>query len=307
MRLRRIIGNGARRIARGARRRIEAGLKLGDQVLDRVDPVRKVGSPLPLGAERLFRDGLLFLPFVDQQRQPQLFVTKQIEIAGKPIALRHDVLAHIHQLRQIGCQRIRLRAHFRQNGAEDDGGAHGLKRVLGPYRERRRRLSADPLQGGENFHDDVAALVKRLAEQFFLLVERDEARSRGVDISLDAANACSRGDEVLIEFASVLTERLDLETQLGLALDGIALFRQGGIEVLIALLERVDFVGWGWLRRRQRRRIRPRGSVVRRRLCEGHRPCAQHCAKGQQQSQSRAEHKARIDAARALENHRLQG
>ena len=104
-----------------------------------------------------------------------------------------------------------MRAHFRQHGAERDGRAHRLQRIFRPHDERRRRLAAHTLQSGEDLDDHVAALIERLTQQLFLLVERHQARPRRVDIRFDIADSRGGADKVLIEFMAVLAQRLDLD------------------------------------------------------------------------------------------------
>ena len=314
-RLCRVIRNGAGCIARRAGGGIEAAFELGDEVLDGVDLARKVRGALPLGVERLFRDGLLLLPFVDEQRQPKLLMPQQIEVPGEAVAFVDDLLAHAHQIGQIAGQSVGLRAHFRQHGAKRDRRAHGLERILRPHHERRRRLPPDALQGGEYFDNHVAALGERFTKQFFLLIEWLQASPRRVDTGLDVADSRGGADEILIKFATVLAQRLDLDPQLGLALHRIALAGERGVEFLIVLLERVDLIrrrcdGRGRRRGRTSRTLRGWRSCrgeLRRRLgeCDGIR--AEVCADRQHKGQGRAEHKARIGAARASENHRVQG
>ena len=68
------------------------------------------------------------------------------------------------QVGEIGGQRLGLHAHVRQHGAEHDGGAHRLQRVLGPDHQRRRRMVADALQRRQHLGDGGAAAVERFAD-----------------------------------------------------------------------------------------------------------------------------------------------
>ena len=63
----------------------------------------------------------------------------------------------------------------------------------------------------------VAAFVERFANERFLLVERLQPRPRRVDAGLDIAHARGGIDELLIERATILADRLDLAPQLRLA------------------------------------------------------------------------------------------
>src|ERR1700689_4923401 len=115
-------------------------------------------------------------------------------------------------------------------------------------------------------------------------------------------------DELLIERAPVGADGLDLELEPGLGFQGRALLGARGIELLVVLLERVeigfrrrarddrwrwnlwrwDLGGWGL----RRGILSERGEVG---------------AERQYECQGRAEHEARIGAARPSKNHRFQG
>ena len=157
---------------------VEPLLELADEVLEVVDLMRQVRGALPLRVKRLFGGGLFLLPLVDQHVEAQLLVRECGEVARQFGVFGVDVLAHAQQLGEIAGERIGLRAHLRHHGAEHDRGAHRLQRILGPHHERRRRLPADALQGGEDFDDHGAAFVERGFENMFPLVERLQARLR---------------------------------------------------------------------------------------------------------------------------------
>ena len=284
------------------------------------DLARERRGALPLGIERLFRNRFVLLPLVDQERQSKLLVSEHMEVAGKTVAFINDLPAYAHQLGQIAGHQVGLRAYLRQHGAQRDGRAHRLQRILRPHDQRRRRLPPDTLQSGENFDDHVAAVIERLAQQLFLLVEWRKTHPRGVDISFDVAHSRGGVDEILVKFAAVLSQRLDLDAQLGLTLHGLALPGQRGVEVLVVLPDRINLIRGRWRgprrsRRRGNRALR-RGICGRRRFrrlspCDGTCPetggkiCTKTCTN--RQHQSRAEHKARIGAARPSENYRFQG
>src|SRR5262249_45371339 len=131
------------------------------------------------------------------------------------------------------------------DGAKRDRRAYRTQGVFGADQQSRRRLAADPLESGDDFNDDRLPLLERLAQQSFLLVERIEPGLRRNDPGLDIAHAGCGLDQLGIELAAILTERLDFAAQFGLRFCGIALPRQGCVQFLIALLEDVR-----WVRRR---------------------------------------------------------
>ncbi len=296
---------GARGLVRGARRGVDVRLELGDEILEAVDLMRQVGGALALRVQRLLGGRLFALPFVDQHVHAQLLAAEQGKIAREPLALAVDVLADAQQVGEVAGDGVGLRPHLRHHRAERDRGAHGFQRVLGLDQQRRRRPAADPLQGGEDFHDGGLPLRERRREQMFAVVERLEARLRRLDARFDVTHARGGVDELGIERAAVGAERLDLALELGLVFLGLAPSGAGGFELLIALLERVG-VGLGRRGGRGRAlrcRRRPADRGIRRGLGKRGqvRPERQH------DSQSRTEHKARIRAARSAENHSIQG
>ena len=134
-------------------------------------------------------------------------------------------------------------------------------------------MPTNTLQSHENFDNHVTAVIKRLTQQFFLLIERRKARARGVNIGFDVADPGSGADEVLIKFAPVQAQRLDFHLQLGLALHRIALAGERRVEVLVMLLECIHGARLGrsalrsrWRNRWVLRRGRVRGSHTCRRL-----------------------------------------
>ncbi len=166
------------------------------------------------------------------------------------------------------------------------------------------------MQGGEYFDNYIAALGERLTKQFLLFIEWLEAGPCRIDIVFDASDPRGSADEVLIKFATVLAQRLDLDPQLGLILYRVALARERGVEFLVVLLDRVACNGRGRRRGQSSRTLcggRSCGRDLRWSLgkCDG--ICAEVYANRQHKGQNRAEHKARIGAARASENHRVQG
>ena len=58
---------------------------------------------------------------------------------------------------------------------------------------------------------------------------------RRVDIGLDVADARRGVDELLVEFAAIRAERLDLDPELGLVFHRLALPGARGVEFLIVL------------------------------------------------------------------------
>ena len=203
--------------------------------------------------------------------------------------------------------RVGLGTHFRHHGAERDRGAQRLQRVLRPHQQGRRRLMADPLQRREDLDDDAAALLERSAKNMFALVERLGARLRRFDAGLDVAHARGGVDELLVERAPIVTDRVDFPLELRLDFRRLALLGASRLEFLIVLFEgvRVGSRGCGsgrggrWPRDPGERNLRRPRRLNGRSLSER----GQACAERECQSQGRPEHKARISAARPAENH----
>ena len=108
------------------------------------------------------------------------------------IAFGGDILAHGQEIGEIARERIGLGAHVGEHGAERNRGAHRLQRVFGPNQQRRRRLTPDALEGGEDFNDRGTAFVERLANGVLLVVERLEPHTRRLDGCLYVAHASRR-------------------------------------------------------------------------------------------------------------------
>ena len=160
---------------------------------------------------------------------------------------------------------------------------------------------ADALQGRKNLDDCGPPLVERFLKNLFARVERLEPRLRVIDLCLDVAHRRCRFDELLVERAPIFAERLDLQSELGLAVRRLALPGPYRVELLIMLPDRI--VGGRRGRRSGRGQCRPRRNLGSRRLREG----SHVGAKRQRQSQRRAEQQARIGWARPSENHAFHG
>ena len=76
-----------------------------------------------------------------------------------------------------------------------------------------------------------------------VVVERLEPRFGRRDLRFDVADAAGGVDQVLVELAAVGADLLDLALERGLGLDRLALRIARGLEVLVALLERVELFG----------------------------------------------------------------
>ena len=170
----------------------------------------------------------------------------------------------------------------------------------------------DPLQGGENFDDHRAAFVERFLKKALLLVERLETSFGRLDACFDAAHARGGIDELLVERAPIVAERLDLAFELGLVFRRLALLGARRFEFLIALLESIRIGRRRSGRRRLRREVGHR-TAARPALAAGGlaggvwASAAGLAPSGSAKRQGGAEHKARIGAARPTENHRVQG
>jgi hypothetical protein len=64
-----------------ARGTIEPLLELGDEIFEIINLMGEVGSVLALAVERLFGDGLLLLPLIDEHVHAQLLAREQVQIA----------------------------------------------------------------------------------------------------------------------------------------------------------------------------------------------------------------------------------
>src|SRR5262244_2154135 len=70
-------------------------------------------------------------------------------------------------------------------------------------------------------------------------------------------------DDLLIEFAPIVADRLDLALEPRFALERSALLGAERFQLLVACFERTEICGWG-LGRRRARRLRRRGDEVER-------------------------------------------
>ena len=180
----------------------------------------------PFGVERLLGGRLLLLPFVDQARscvaaRGQAYrESRASRSCSAAISLRS-----VSEIGEIAGQRVGLRAHVGNDRTEHNRGAHRLQRIFGLDQQRRRRLTADALQRGKDFDDRGLPLVERFTQCGLPLVERLEPRLGGGDVSLHVAHARRGIDELLIERAPIVAERVDLAPKLGLAFRRRALLR----------------------------------------------------------------------------------
>ena len=277
--------------------------------LSEFDLTGQIAGAGSFGFQRRFGRGLPRLALVNQSAQPELRASKQSEIGSQTLAFADGVGADAHQIAEIAGNRFSLLAHVRQHRAEHDGGPDRAQCVLGLHQKRRRRLMANALQHREDFSNDRATLVKRLPEIRFPIVERFQARPCRLDSGLDIANAGRGIDELLIERATVLAQRIDLAFELRLAFRRLALLRADCIKLLIALPERggvglagVRFAGVRFAGARSGRAVSTGRSLAGQVLGDERRRRDQRQRKRQRPS----EHKARIGAARA-KNHVVQG
>ena len=152
-----------------------------------------------------------------------------------------------------------------------------------------------------------------LRRAVLLLVERFEPPFGRVDACLHIAHARGGIDQLLVERAAIVAERLDLAPELGLIFGRHPLVGADRIELLIALFDGIRIglprsrKGGRGLRRCWRARCLAGGGW----LCAGGDPrgriLRQGAGAGQYQRQYRAEHEARIGATRAAGNHAVQG
>src|SRR5262249_25498637 len=148
------------------------------------------------------------------------------------------------------------------------GGAHGLQRILGAAHEGGWGMPADALQRRQHLGDDGAALLQRAAQYLLALVERRQAFLRLGGLLLHAADAGGGVDDLLIELAPVVADRLDLALELDFILQRLALLGAERLELLVAFLEGVEAGGrtaaLGRRRRFRARRLRRRADQAER-------------------------------------------
>ncbi|MEY9281844.1 hypothetical protein ABIA03_003036 [Bradyrhizobium yuanmingense] len=125
-----------------------------------------------------------------------------------------------------------------------------MQRILGPHQQRRRRAPAGALQGRQHLDDVGTARIQRSAHLLLAAVQRSQPRFGLVDLGFHGAHIGGGVDQLLIELGAVLAERGDLGLQLGLRFFRASLPRARGLQLLLALLDRIGRDRCGLRRRR---------------------------------------------------------
>ena len=118
------------------------------------------------------------------------------------------------------------------------------------------RSDCSASSGRTNSDDVGAARLQRGAHLLLAAVERAQPRFGFVDLGLDGPHIGCGIDQLLIELGAVLAERGDLGLELGLRFLGALLPRAGGLELLLALLDRIGRGGRRLWRGRNYRTLR---------------------------------------------------
>ena len=199
---------------------------------------------LALVRQRLLSLRLALLAFFDEEGEAVAIVRQHEQVAGEAVALLGELLAQAHELVEIDGQRLRLMAHLRQDRPQHHRRAHGLQRVLGAEHDAGGRLPAHALQRRQHFGDGVAPFRQRCPQRLLPVVERADALVRLRDLVLHATDAGRGVDDLLIELAPVVADRLDLALEPCLVLGRLALLGAQRLELLVALLDRIETGGW---------------------------------------------------------------
>src|SRR5262249_20352993 len=218
---------------------VRIAFEAGDEVLQAVRLTGKLLRPLALGSQPGFDLRLLALTLLGEQRQAGALLGQRLDLAIETFAFLGDALAQARELAEVGPQDLGVAPHFRQNCPEQHGGAQRLQSVFRPDQHDRRRLAPNALKCRQHLHDNAALGFKRLAHRLLAAVERRKPLHGGGDLSLGAAHAACRLDQLRGKLAPVVADRFDFALQLRLALERAPLLGAEDGELLLALLERL--------------------------------------------------------------------
>ena len=190
--------------------RADLALHFGDQIFETRRLAGKLRRARAFGAKRALRGRQRLLAGIDQIRQPRL-VDRQFRGASREIvALLGDRGPQVGKLGEIRGQRLRRLVEIGDHGVEHDRGANGLGHVMRFHKQRRRRVSAHPLQYGQQIGDLVAPAFQRGAQRVRLRVEFGKARVRGrapAFVLLDFGRGLDQGG---VESGAIDPDRLDI-------------------------------------------------------------------------------------------------
>ena len=96
------------------------------------------------------------------------------------------------------------------------------------------------MQGGQDLADDATPVLERFADRLLAIIERLDALVGSNDRGLDGAHALGRFDQLGVELAAVAGNRFDVALEFCLVLERAPLLTAQRIELLIALLERIE-------------------------------------------------------------------
>ena len=160
----------------------------GNQLFQVVRLAGQLDRPGALAFERLFGLGLFALALRNEHGHPYSFLRKCGEITTERVPFGSYFGPYSYELGKIGDQRIDLDLHVGQHGAEQDGGAHRLERVLGAHHQGGRRPAADALERGQHLGDHGAAARERAFDRVLVGRKRREPALGGSDLVLHAAD-----------------------------------------------------------------------------------------------------------------------
>ena len=226
---------------------IEIALEPADQILEIVGLARqfgrRAGARPPRASSML---GLLLLPLLDQQRQPQALVGQPSEVAVQALALVGDVLAHARKLAQdrptsalclaAASPAAPRRASWR-SAATCSASSGRTRRAGGGW-------SADPLQRRQHLADDAAPVVERFAQ--IACSRSSSGWSRSSVCAIAASTARTRAAASISCWLS-LRRSSPIDSMSRLSLASFSSARRcrlrSAVELLVALLERVQRTG----------------------------------------------------------------
>jgi hypothetical protein len=107
-------------------------------------------------------------------------------------------------------------------------------------------MPADPLQRRQYLGGDAAPLLQRSPHRLLAIIERLETCLRLRDPLFDGDHTRRGLDELLIEFAPVVADRLDLALEPCLGLERPTLLGADSFQLLIACFESIRARGNGW-------------------------------------------------------------
>ena len=127
---------------------------------------------LRLRLQGALRRGKRVLTFGDHRGESFALSAKTRLLLREALTLTPNAIAHLLEFRKIALQLARFGAHLRQQGAERERRPDSLENLVWARDQRRRRLTAHPLQDGQNLHDQSAAALERSDDLALVLSKR---------------------------------------------------------------------------------------------------------------------------------------